>query len=70
MIEPTGYGARCDTIGCGATVEHWNIFRLYDKLLTDGWQRGVKLNGELAKRGGKDYCPKHRRPADQAGGTQ
>jgi hypothetical protein len=28
---------------------------------TEGWQLGVKLNGERARRGGKDYCPPHRK---------
>lgn len=61
MIQPVYYEASCDHPGCDRTEEHENIFRLYDELRANGWQQGVKLDGQCAKRGGKDYCPEHRR---------
>lgn len=61
MINPTGYVASCDQTGCDAFWIHDNRFRLMDIIDTAGWQRNVKLNGQRAKRGGKDYCPEHRR---------
>lgn len=61
MIQPIHYQASCDHPRCERTEEHWNRHRLLDRLLTEGWQRGVKLDGQRAKRGGKDYCPEHRR---------
>jgi hypothetical protein len=38
-----------------------NQFRLRRVAEAAGWTFGVKLNGEPAQRGGKDYCPEHRR---------
>jgi hypothetical protein len=59
MINSTGYEVRCDEPGCDHAMRHENRFRLLDLIKAEGWQRGVKLNGERADRGGKDYCPFH-----------
>jgi hypothetical protein len=61
MIDSTGYEVRCDESGCDHSEQHENRFRLYDLMQAEGWQRSVKLNGERAIRGGKDYCPGHRK---------
>lgn len=70
MIEPTGYRASCDfrfpytDARCSSSFEATSIFGrtgIYQRMEREGWQRNVKLNGDHARRGGKDYCPKHRR---------
>ena len=69
MIEPTGYRVRCDHVyggpgRCEATIERDSVFGsigLFATMDRTRWQRGVKSNGEQAERGGKDYCPAHRR---------
>lgn len=64
MIQPTGYEAKCDhPHGCGQVIRrasYWGENGLFEVMDARGWQRGVKLNGERARRGGKDYCRKHR----------
>lgn len=60
MVNPTGYVISCDESGCNRAEQHENWFKLCRLIEDAGWQRGVKLNGERAKRGGKDYCPEHR----------
>lgn len=53
---------RCDHRGgCSARLDDENPFNLRDMAELNGWQIDVKLNGERASRGGKDYCPMHRR---------
>lgn len=67
-ISPIRWRVRCDhPAGCrrGEESSHYleidNYFRFIERLDAEGWQRNVKLNGERAIRGGKDYCPRHRR---------
>lgn len=62
MINPTEYRLSCDErAGCAAEKFDSNQFRLRDEAESEGWTFYVKLDGEQAQRGGKDYCPKHRR---------
>jgi hypothetical protein len=63
MIAETGYRLTCDEPNCAADRFHENPFRLRDGAKIDGWTFYRKLNGEQAIRGGKDYCPEHRKPA-------
>lgn len=64
MINPTGYVLRCDESGCDTDeITSDNRFWLTDHARAEGWQLDVKLNGVRAKRGGKDYCPEHRKGA-------
>ena len=74
MIGPTGYRVRCDEGGswtgtCDRELRHENRFQLQDDMQTAGWQRYVKLDGERAARGGKDYCPEHRKPSPATEGA-
>lgn len=73
MIGPTGYRARCDHWDvvdgvdkrCRAGLRAVSLFGqtgIYAMMTAGNWQRGVKLDGTTARRGGKDYCPRHRRP--------
>jgi hypothetical protein len=57
----TGYEIYCDDVLCQAALTDQNRHNLRDMALLQGWQIDVKLNGERAKRGGRDYCPAHRR---------
>lgn len=63
MLQPSGWVIGCDETGCDRAEQHESRFMLIDFAESEGWQRDVKLNGERAKRGGKCYCPDHRRPA-------
>jgi hypothetical protein len=61
-MYPVRWRVKCDhPEGCSRYEESGNYFRFIDRLDAEGWQRSVKLNGERAVRGGKDYCPEHRR---------
>lgn len=61
MIDATAYILRCeDKSFCERVLTDTSRFRLIDDAKAAGWQLGVKLSGEQAIRGGKDYCPWHR----------
>jgi len=73
VIEPTGYRVRCehyDWVGgarrrCRAALRATSLYGpagLWQAMELDGWQHAVKVNGERARQGGRDYCPRHRRP--------
>lgn len=61
MIGAIEWQIRCDEPGCEDSMTNRNYFRLRDDGRAAGWQFNVKLNGEQAKRGGKDYCRQHRK---------
>lgn len=62
MISATGYILSCESEpACAQVLAGANRFRLIDEARAMGWQINVKLNGETAIRGGRDYCPAHRR---------
>lgn len=63
MINATGYILSCESseVSCTEMLAARSRFQLVDEARAAGWQIGVKLNGEIAIRGGKDYCPAHRR---------
>ena len=60
-IQAVSYRLRCDQPQCSAEIYYDNYSRLWDLSRAEGWTLRRKLNGELALRGGKDYCPQHRR---------
>jgi hypothetical protein len=61
-LNPIRWAVTCDhPAGCGSHEESGDYFAFRTRLQSAGWQLGVKLNGERAQRGGKDYCPTHRR---------
>lgn len=63
-INATGYVLNCqDRGGCDNELRDTNFFNLRDTAVLSGWQLDVKLNGERAIHGGKDYCPAHRKGA-------
>lgn len=62
MIAPTEWALVCDQAGCDRTESHTLRAMLRIEARQEGWQLDVKLNGERAKRGGKDYCPDHHKP--------
>lgn len=62
MISPTGYKLTCDhTHGCDEQLYNVNRFQLCRRAEAANWTLNRKLNGEYALRGGRDYCPRHRR---------
>lgn len=69
MIEPSGYRVRCDQetgdgSRCPAGFEADSLFGargIYATAEQENWQVNVKQDGQPASRGGKDYCPIHRR---------
>jgi hypothetical protein len=61
VIRPGLWRIRCDEPGCDVAEQHESQHMLMSYAEAEGWQLGVKLNGERARRGGKDYCPPHRK---------
>lgn len=62
MINATGWRLNCEhPDSCDAELRDENFFTLRNIGARIGWQFGVKLNGDRAIRGGKDYCPAHRK---------
>ena len=61
MIQPTGYKLTCDKPDCTAELRHLNPFKLRNIAERLGWTFNRRLDGMRAIRGGKDYCPEHRR---------
>ena len=56
MIHELAYRLTCDI--CHTVFgDNENYFRLIADADVAGWKRRRKLNGEIAHRGGKDYCP-------------
>lgn len=63
MIGITEYVMTCDHPGkCDARVVSDSRSDLKDEAERLGWQTYVKRDGTFATIGGKDYCPRHRRP--------
>ena len=63
MISATEYRLTCDHPGgCGAEMRCASRGAIRRAGMTEGWTFSRKLDGERAIRGGKDHCPKHRRP--------
>lgn len=61
-LDPIRWQVTCDhPAGCERREESGDYFAFWNRLQHAGWQLGVKLNGERAQRGGKNYCPAHRR---------
>lgn len=61
MINPVLWELRCEETGCEEGWQDDDWCRLHNDARARGWQFHVKLNGEVALRGGKDYCPTHRK---------
>jgi hypothetical protein len=62
VIHSDSHWYSCDTAGCDAeSPVSTNQFVARREAERCGWQIRVKLNGEIARSGGKDYCPDHRR---------
>ncbi len=59
MISPTRYQLTCDTPGCVAGMVDQDSFRLSGSARSSGWMLRRRLDGTIAKKGGKDYCPTH-----------
>lgn len=51
----------CDDPECNVVVRCRDWAWLMDYLEFQGWQLGVKINGQRARVHRKDYCPRHRR---------
>ena len=60
----TNYEIYCDHALCQEALTDRNRFNLRDMAVLAGWQLSVKLNGDKAKRNGRDYCPAHRKGGD------
>jgi hypothetical protein len=66
MIEPITWRIACDhPAGCQRSEKYTSYSGLL-ALQRQGWQVGVKLDGSRARRGGKDYCPRHTRGGSDA----
>lgn len=57
VIHPTGYQLTCDTTGCVVAMVDTEYHRLSDRARTAGWALRRRLDGTIAKKGGRDYCP-------------
>lgn len=57
MIYAIWYRLACGICGVafGEADNRWTLRR---DALAEGWRFGRRKDGRMAKRGGKDYCPK------------
>jgi hypothetical protein len=61
MIQPVHFRLSCDAPDCVDFLRHDSEYKLREIAESVGWTLGRRLDGQRAARGGKDYCPIHKR---------
>jgi hypothetical protein len=58
MIYSTNYCLQCDICAADSGMNNPNRFYLHHDAIALGWKFCRRKDGQYARTGGKDYCPK------------